>query len=886
MVRKIKMPEQFSPNSMPKSPENSYFLERPRVDDILRKALKSHVVTVVAGEGYGKTYAVHSFLQRDNRKVIWMQVSKRDNLGRRFWENYTGEIAHLNLEAARLIANVGFPESGRQLDRYISYIKNEIISHERYVLVLDDFHLLTNPTILSFLEQALFTPVSKNTMVLISRTEPAMNIVGFLAKGILSQVTVDDLRFTREETDEYFRLHRIPLEEEELIRIYRETEGWALALGLILHEIKADQAEGTEETAVRRNWDRVMLPIKKMEENIFRSMEADLQKFLIKLSLIEHWPRNLLERLEPGGKSITAMEKFSSVIRFDAYLHGFRIHHLFLEFLREKQRYLSREEIQDVYSKGAQWCIENNLPTDAAVDYERAGDYRGLTILIESLPRTLPQAAASFLLETAERMLSAGGKEAEDGDILFLRFIIRSQLLMYLNRFEESIKLCREVISLFDARMPSPLRSRILSAAYNNLGTLGILSCKYTKEYDFTHWFEKGYRYYLENPEPVSGQLNQFNIDSYVILVGFPAKPGEIETFIDACAGAIPYASGSLNGYLYGIDTLARAELAYYRGDLGKAEQFARQAVFQGREKNQYEVENRALFYLMKIAIHYGDVAGILKLEKQLKVMLENPDYLNRHTIYDILIGRFYARIGLTEEIASWLGTENEERELNILFRGFDNLVKARCLYSEKNYLQALQILEDEKLRGDPGVFLLSFLEMTALEAIIRYQLDDREGAFSALTRAYKAASPNGLDMPFIELGEPLDNLAGAILKSRTKENGRNPDGDDWIPRNWLHSIGKKASAFTKKLSLVEAQYSSRNTAGRPAFSEHELTILSALSQGRTSKEIAVDMHVSVKMAKSAIRALYTKLGAANRAGAIRTAVAKGLLHSPPKTKP
>ncbi|MDR1948246.1 MAG: LuxR C-terminal-related transcriptional regulator [Spirochaetaceae bacterium] len=853
------------------------FLERPRIDRLLEKALRCHVVTVVAGEGNGKTYAVNSFLQRNLRKTIWVQISERDNLGWRFWENYTGELAHLNPEAARIIADLGFPESGRQFDRYMSYIKNEIITRERYVLVFDDFHLITNPAILRFVEQALSAPISKNAIVLISRTEPAINTVSFLSKGLLAQITAADLRFTREETHEYFRIHRIFLTEEELDRICHDTEGWALAVGLVLQEIKRDHTGWKS-----RGWDWVMLPVKKIEENIFETMEIELRRFLIKLSFIEHWPRNLLEQLEGGRRNIAAMEKFSSIIRFDTYLHGFRIHNLFLDFLREKQGELSREEIREVCGKGALWCIENNLPTDAAIDYERAGDYGGIAGLIESLPRNLPRAAASFLLETVERMIAAvgdAGEEAEDGDVLFLRFIIRARLLLYLNRFEESAALCREAMTRFEAGESGPLRSRILSAAYNNLGTLGIRSCRYTRDYGFVTWFEKGYQYYLENPEPVRGQLSQCNIPSYVILIGLPAKPGEIEALINILAGAVPYASGSLNGYLYGTDTLARAELAYYQGNLIRAEQFARRAVFQGREKNQYEVENRALFYLMRIGIHHGDIAGIRELEKQIEAQLENSEYLNRYTIHDIIIGRFYARLGLTEKIAPWLRNENEEGEINTLFRGFDSLVKARCLYGEKDYRKALRTLEDEKARGELGGFLLGFLEMTALEAIIRYKLGDREGAFEALKQAYDAACPNALDMPFIELGEHMFSLVNALLKTRTEENG-DPQGEgaeNGIPREWLHSIRSNTSAYAKKLSLVASQYTDRDAGVSPAFSEHELAILNSLSQGRTSEEIAAGMNISVKVVQSVVRTLYTKLGAVNRADAIRIATQKGL---------
>ncbi|MDR2747204.1 MAG: LuxR C-terminal-related transcriptional regulator [Treponema sp.] len=846
------------------------------MDQLLKTALRNHVVTVVAGEGSGKTHAVHSFLQMENWNVIWVQLSERDNLGWRFWENYTGAVARLNPEAAKIFADIGFPESGRQLDRYLGLVKSEIVSSEQYVIVCDDFHLITNPSVIQFLERALISPVSKNIIVFISRTEPALNTINLLAKGLLSQITADDLRFTREETDDYFRLHNILLEEGELDQIYRETEGWALALALILQEIKANQTG-------RHNWDRVMRPIRKMEESIFAAMGDELQKFLIKLSLIEHWPRNLLERLEPGGKSIADMERFSAVIRFDAYLHGFRIHRLFLDFLREKQKYLSEEEIREVYGKGAQWCIENNLPTDAAVDYERAGDYRGFTRLIESLPRMLPRAMAAFFLETVERLIAAhtedsSFREGEDWDYLFLRFIIRARLLALLDRFDESAGEFQAGIAFSEARPPSPQRSRFLAASYSRLGILCIFTSRFTKDYNFTRWFEQGYRYYLESPGPVLGQVSQTNISSYAIQVGFPAEPGEIDAYLDACSATVPCASASLGGYFSGADILARSELAYYQGDLNKAEQFARQAAFQGREKNQYEVENRALFYLMRISVHKGDIAGVREPERHMKTLLEKSEYLNRYVIYDIIMGRLYVRLDLIEKVAPWLRKELEEGELNVLFRGFDTLIKVWCLLIEKNYPAALHALELEQIKGELGSFLLGFLEMTAMEAVIRYQLGDREGAFKTLKKAYDMAHPNAIVMPFIELGEPMYSLVSAVLKIPPEKNGAKNTEAGGISHDWLYAIRRDASAYAKKRSLVAAQYSGQDNPLPPDFSTHELAILNSLSQGRTVEEIVREMNISENMVRSVIRSLYAALGAANRADAIRIATAKGLL--------
>ncbi|MDR1307737.1 MAG: LuxR C-terminal-related transcriptional regulator [Treponema sp.] len=859
---------------MPADSADHRFLERPRVDRILEKALQSYVVTVVAGEGSGKTHAINSFLRKNKRNVTWIQLSEQDNLGWHLWENYIGEVARVGPETAKLFYDVGFPESDQQLDRYLSLLKDKTMGLANpYVTVFDDFHLITNPEVLLHLDRALAALVSNNPFVFISRTEPTIYTVSFLAKGILSEITVEDLRFTREETADYFSLNQVSLTEAELSRIFEKTEGWPLALGLILQEIKAGEAGG-------HSRDRVMRPIRNMEEHIFSSMGAELRRFLVKLSLIEHWSRNLLERLDPEGTNIAAMKKFSSIIRFDAYIQEFRIHSHFLDFLREQQSSLPPEEIREVYLQDARWCIEHNLPANAAADYERAGDCGGFVRLIESLPRMLPRSLASFFLEIAERLIASHTEDPllrgeEDWDFLFLSFIVRARFLALLDRFKESAGEFRAGIARCEAMPPGPRRSRFLAAAYNRLGILRFLASRFTKEYDAFRYFERGCYYYLENPEPAEGQANQTNINAYMIQVGFPAESEEIDACIDACAAAVPYTSVSMAGYLYGADVLSRAELAYYRGDLNRAEQFARQAMYRGREKNQYEIENCALFYLMRIGVHRGDAAGVRELEQQMKTLLENSEYLNRYVIYDIITGRFFVWLGLTEKIAPWLRREREE-ETNAQFRGFDTLIEVRCLFAEKEYPAALRALETAQVKNEVRTFLLGFLEMAALEAVIRHRLGDREGALAALKKAYAAARPNAFDTPFIELGEHMHSLAGALLKAPPDD----PHSAEraGIPREWLQSIRRSASANAKKRALVTAQYTSRETLTAADFSQHELAILNNLSLGRTSEEIAAAMHISVKMVKSAVRSLYVRLGAANRAGAIRAATERGLL--------
>jgi LuxR family maltose regulon positive regulatory protein len=843
-------------------PSYRIFLERPRVDRVLEKAFQSHVVTVVAGEGNGKTYAVDSFLQKEPRSVIWVQLSERDNLGPRFWENYSGAVARMNRKAAKTLAGLGFPESGPQFDRYCTLLKNGIVSRESYVIVFDDFHLITNAPVLRHLDRSLSAPVSKNTIVFISRTEPLINTVGLLAKGLLSRITVEDLRFSEEEIGEYCRLCQIPAGTDDISRIYHDTEGWALAVDLILKEMKIGSA-----VKEKHVWDQMMNPVKKIEEDIFAGMDRELQKFLIKLSLIEQWSRNLLERLDPGGENIAGMARYTSLIRFDTYLQGFRIHHLFLEFLREKQGNLSPAEIREVHAAGAQWCIENDLVMDAAIHLEQAGDYGGLIRVINSLPALLSSASAVYFFEILERIVPPVQGPEEDEDLLYLRFIIHPRLLMLQGRAEEAVEEYEKGFRCFEARPPGLSRSKILTRICCGMGVIKILFCRYTKDYHFAPWFERSYQYYLETGEVFSDRVFQSNLNSYTLQVGSPTAPGEIETFVEALIQAVPFAAHSMQGFLFGTDSLARSELAFFQGDLNGAEQFARRAVYQGRERKQYEVENRGLYFLMRICVHTGSFAEIRNLERQLDAQLENTEYVNRHAIHDIIMGRFYTRIGLIEKIAPWLRSEVDDREFNGMYWGFDVLIKARCFFVEKDYSAVLRILEAEEKRDNLGSFLMGKLEMTVLRAAAQYHRGEEEQALAVLEKAYAIAVPHGLDMPFVEMGEDMRLLAGAALSREDRRPGQ-------IPRPWLENIRSRASAYGKQVALAAEQYQAGEAPQKPAIylTRREREVLAGLAQGLKREHIAGETGLSVNAIKVVIRDIYRKLGAVNRADAVRIA--------------
>jgi LuxR family maltose regulon positive regulatory protein len=197
-------------------------------------------------------------------------------------------------------------------------------------------------------------------------------------------------------------------------------------------------------------------------------------------------------------------------------------------------------------------------------------------------------------------------------------------------------------------------------------------------------------------------------------------------------------------------------------------------------------------------------------------------------------------------------------------------LVEAKCCYEEKRYTETLDILSARNTHNDLEDFLLGKLEMTTLRAVSWHRLGEAERAFRELETAYNVYRPNSLSMPFVELGESMADLIQDCLEENTTV----------IPRPWLEMIRGKASAYAKKCSLY-AEY--RREGENPgddnsALTLRELEVLNALSQGLTREDIADTSKISINAVKSAIKSVYTKLGARNRADVVRIATARKLL--------
>jgi LuxR family maltose regulon positive regulatory protein len=832
------------------------YLDRPRVNELLATALRSPVVSICAGAGYGKTSALHAFLQEYEAHKAWIQLSRHDNFCARFWESFTQTISLNNKRLAARLADVGFPATNVDYEKYVRIPEESVDLQEKYVVVYDDLHLVYDKTVLRFLENCVHTPFPNITTVFISRSEPEINLIGMVAKGLAVAITENELRFTQGEIIEYLRLQGLTVSSQELAEICAGTEGWPFAVSLVARSLK-------------RNPERASYAYAAMKLNVFKLLETEallavperLCRFLVRLSLIDHFSAELVRQIAGDDALLEELPRVGAYVRHDSHTDAYLINHLFLEFLRQRQDALSAEEKRETYLMAARWCSRNDYQIDAVSYYEKIGEYAEIARIVYKMPVPIPEATARYLLKIFE---DASPGIAESIDIFPVTHL---RLLLSLQQFEGAAALGRRYVREWEARPVTAFNDRVLSSIHVGLGFSSWLSVPETDVYDFDTWLVRADTYRLRHPHPAVAPANNQIIGPWASMVGTERK-GALDEYAEACGRAAATRTRAIGGHLSCLDELARAELHFVRGRLKLAEQFLLLALQKTREQNQYDIRNRALLYLLRIAFAEGDYARAEQAVDELRTQLDVPDYPARHITYDIVTGWYKLMLGEPELVADWLKADFEHRSASApAFLGvFANRIRMRYFFLTRQYHKVLAFLEGSR---EMRRYLFGRIYIKTREALCRYQIKERDRALASLREAWEISRSNEIISAFVELGKDMRTLTAAALR----------DGNAGISRDWLENIHRRSTTFAKRQQIVIAAYrKANNLDGEIRLSPRETEVLTDLYQGLSRSEIALARNLSINTVKLIVNTLNTKLNARGISDLVRIAGEKRLI--------
>jgi LuxR family maltose regulon positive regulatory protein len=222
-------------------------------------------------------------------------------------------------------------------------------------------------------------------------------------------------------------------------------------------------------------------------------------------------------------------------------------------------------------------------------------------------------------------------------------------------------------------------------------------------------------------------------------------------------------------------------------------------------------------------------------------------------------------RLGMPEEARATLdGFSDEHQRMN-------GIVLARAVISltEGDPETALTALGDVRdFLPPPGFPAYGLVEAHVLTGLAQLALGDRHAAAAAAEAALAAAEPDRLIFAFAM------NDAAELLGT--------------LPRHQSAHGALLADVVDLLQGAPTSRRDTERLAQRDELSPSELRVLRLLPTNLTRPEIARSLDISVNTVGTHIRSIYSKLGASDRASAVRQArelrlLAMGRVPSPPR---
>ncbi len=178
------------------------FVPRPRLAARLEDGLARGVVLVCAPAGSGKTVLLADWARRGGRPVAWLSLDAADNDPTRFWRHVAAALGRARPGTEELAGPALGPLVPSLPDGLVTALINELAGQPgdgEMIVVLDDYHVIDAQQIhgsLVFLVQHLPPGLQ---LVLTGRSDPPLPLAVLRARGQLTELRADDLRFTADE---------------------------------------------------------------------------------------------------------------------------------------------------------------------------------------------------------------------------------------------------------------------------------------------------------------------------------------------------------------------------------------------------------------------------------------------------------------------------------------------------------------------------------------------------------------------------------------------------------------------------------------------------------------------------------------------------------------
>jgi LuxR family transcriptional regulator, maltose regulon positive regulatory protein len=375
-------------------PLRSSVVPRPRLIQLLKEGLqtKRKLTLISAPAGFGKTTLVVAWLKQTGVPAAWLSLDEADNDLPRFLAYLATAFQQVEEELGAPLLNALQSQQFPAMEMVLTGLLNDIaVMADPLILVLDDYHLLTEAAILEAMRFLLDHQPPQLHLVLTTREDPDLPLARLRARDQLTEIRARDLRFTQGEADIFLRgVMGLALSEKDVAALEGRTEGWAVGLQLAGLSMQK-QTDLKSFIADFSGSHRHILDY--LTDEVLQQQPESIRTFLLQTAILDRLSGPLCDALTERSDSEKVLEHLEAanlfVIPLDQERRWYRYHHLFSDLLRSQLARSQPELIPELHRRASRWYEENG-DTQAAVEHAlQDSDLTRAACLIEQ--HTLPK---------------------------------------------------------------------------------------------------------------------------------------------------------------------------------------------------------------------------------------------------------------------------------------------------------------------------------------------------------------------------------------------------------------------------------------------------------------------------------------------------------------
>ncbi|EKM0527625.1 HTH-type transcriptional regulator MalT [Cronobacter turicensis] len=404
---------------------------RERLLAKLSGASNYRLALITSPAGYGKTTLISQWAA-GKTELGWYSLDEGDNQPERFASYLIAAIQQATGGHCVSSEVMAQKRQYASLSSLFAQLFIELADWPRPLfLVIDDYHLITNPAIHEAMRFFLRHQPDHLTLVVLSRNLPQLGIANLRVREQLLEIGSQQLAFTHQEARQFFdcRLSQ-PIEPAQSSRLCDDVAGWATALQLIA--LSARQNTGAVHQSARRLAGINASHLSDyLVDEVLNNVDNDTRQFLLKSALLRSMNDALIVRVtgeENGQMRLEEIERQGLFLqRMDDSGEWFSYHPLFGNFLRQRCQWELSTELPDIHRAAAESWMAQGFPSEAIHHALAAGDANMLRDILLNHAWGLFNHSELTLLEQSLKALPWESLLANPRLVLLQAWLMQSQ---------------------------------------------------------------------------------------------------------------------------------------------------------------------------------------------------------------------------------------------------------------------------------------------------------------------------------------------------------------------------------------------------------------------------------------------------------------------------